>query len=387
MISWNSLPLELRHEILSIVARTICIDYIEELHSRTEALEKTFDWNIRHHDTLIKIPRESTFPSPSASLRTFRSVIQTCREFYDITFNRIFLRFASKLQLRGDLPFTVRHFGPHLQAYQAALLQECLPWSESDDLPYQVAKFRLHHGEFIIAGLGRFWKNPHLLADDQSLVLLLRHFTGESNKLLPRLEAWIAYNVIDHPSYKRTIETTYDLFRDPEEDLGNEFKVAEDNNEVVNIPTTQPHGRILPWSMRLLLGSKRVNVSNLPDGRPDAFVAGNVVGFPEHPDISECGNSDGCQGLCRIDRLLLLEDTKSTMVDEWWFIPDTSVLEHWRGAGQSTGSFVNYKGKRMYHRANPFRVLCWEDPSDEATWKYLYSMEEIKEHKRRISTV
>jgi hypothetical protein len=354
MFTWIRLPRDVRFLILETFCAELVHDYFTTFLAKQDLLSNAFD---------VENPEDSQLPqdapAPSSSLESFVSAIQTSNEFNNLILNCIRLHGISTRL--------------YLQQMQHLLVSEISNFAEGrSPHSWRAHPLILVGGvEFLRKGLGNFWKNPVVIEDKDLLPSVLR-WSGCNCNYIPLLEPYLAYHSVVDPHGYADLEPPAIFYHNLEgfartsdgitRQTGQEPPISQvieemDRNEELDASYTA-------WDVSPRLGIKRVQLLDQVAGIVDGIAPSGVDGH------------------------LLLEADLMTSPGAWWYLPEMSVaareLDILRGF---SGTFVNFKERRMYAYPRPERAVVWEDPHDRDIWEILDNVEDLEEYRRRIGVV
>ena len=156
MATWNDLPNEIRHQILTFY----CVDIVN-----------TYEYppfsKVPH---VVKTPRFcNNWANPPKILKSFASAVRTCRSFYDTIIHVV--------KVDGVSPFD------KLQSVQKRNIEVLLQWPQLWEI------------EIYTRLVGIFWRNPLVLSDAELMARIILNLPYESwPLLLPHLGDWVSAN-------------------------------------------------------------------------------------------------------------------------------------------------------------------------------------------------
>ena len=345
MFPWGRLPTDIRCLVLKAFCLEIIRAYEDAFSESKYMLKRIIETGTEGG---FHVPED--FVYPSATLSSFVSAIQACREFNDIILNI--------LVVHNDSP------RDHLYSLQAELLRRIVTWEIFFEQDPEIQDINnIVHGsfEFYLRSLGNFWKNPLVIENWTIPTIVSNAGRKTSPTYFPRLGPWLAHHSVENPGYPALTLDAFSYTKDDYDQCTTAQKEFQDT--VFSTYDTRP----LPkpsWNVSPRIGLKRVNVYGK--------VVGTIVGISPSSNHPEAGE------------VLLEVDIKTSRMDDWWYIPQLCNSYGIGGREMEFGAFVNYKERRLYYLQNPRRTLAWEHPLDGLErWKSLHSLEEIVERRNR----
>jgi hypothetical protein len=363
MFPWNKLPHDLRYLIL----KTFCSDLAHDYMGAYLGYQKSVTDKLACFDFDVSDLALTTHPAAAASFRPFLSAIQTSREF-----NHIIL---CSIQLAGA---PVRLY---LQYLQLTILSTLVQISREKGHRCQSLGRLL---DSIRIGIGNFWRNPLLTQDEDLIPSVLYWSCQQTSDYLPHLEPWLRRHaywddqdqgnrrvnaIFYHPEYRKLASNAFHRSLERGE-------TAQDPHEVLEQVMVDTVALGLEWvrfDAPLIVGYYSVKFLDQKAGTVDDFAID-----------SEAESSSTRQLLLQEDlRRFGLNSEQEAHMDLWWYFPEMSIQNEDEVPTINSGTFINFREKRMYTYSSPEIAIVWDNPYDKRTWKTLSTIEEIEEYRSK----
>ena len=347
MAQWNDFPGEIQLAILSFCCNDIVAEFRNSLKSNSLS---------QHPYNLVRQLKNLVWPETPQSLKSFASVLKTCRNVYHIVSNEVRVEENSS---PGQILQRLQYAGMG-KLERALHSSRQYPYSMLDESCYIHFMYRI---------LGCFWKNPIAFDEDNRFGWLLRRIPQRSRLILiPHLQPWLLYETA-----KADEAGTPDASEDEDED--EEFD-----------------GDDCPWSEEPAIDSDRgltltVGVSgNLDHCRHLKLEQGTFSTFEEPLAIVSIAGLATDSAEKEIDShkpahpnfdrncypdLPVLCDVRDDEPDTWWLFPPEDFYPA-KVKGEDCGLaenenhwfLVNYERRMLYMGPGGYEAYYWDDVWD-----------------------